>query len=119
MKKRDFILIFIILLLAGFVWAMSTFFHTGTSAKLLISVENKEYGIYDLTENQVIAIGDTNICEIKDGYVSMTYADCPDKVCVHSAGISKNGQTIICMPNRVVLEIIGDDADNEIDTIVE
>ena len=118
MKKRDLLLIIIILVLAGVVWIWANVFQTNAGGRLLISVDNQEYGIFDLSEKRTIAIGDTNVCRIEDGVVSMTQADCPDKVCVHSAGISKTGQTIICMPNRVVLEITAGDA-NQIDTMVE
>lgn len=118
MKKRDFILIIMIIFLAAVVWILTSVFNHGTGRQLLISVDNQEYGVYDLDENQVISIGDTNECQIENGEVLMIFGDCPDKVCVHSAGISKSGQTIICMPNKIVLEIVGSE-DNQIDTMVE
>ena len=37
----------------------------------------------------------------------MTEADCPDQLCVHQRAISKQKQTIVCLPNRVVVEVIG------------
>ena len=46
------------------------------------------------------------MCEIKDGYVTMTEADCPDHLCMKQKRISKTGGTIVCLPNRVVLEIV-------------
>lgn len=119
MKKRDFLLILLILIIAGAVWFISSLCNIGKGGKLRISVDNQEYGVFDLREDLVISIGDTNECQIKDGSVSMLYGKCPDQVCVHSAAISKNGQTIICMPNRVVLEIIDSDTDDQIDTIVK
>ncbi len=118
MKKRDFILIIMIIFLAAVVWIMTSVLNRGTGGSLLISVDSQKYGVYDLNEDQVISIGDTNACQIQDGEVSMIFGDCPDKVCVHSAGISKNGQTIICMPNKIVLEIVGS-KDSQIDTMVE
>lgn len=119
MKKRDFLLIAVILIAAGAVWLISSVYNTGMGGKLRISVDNQEYGVFNLTEDRVISIGDTNKCQIKDGKVSMLYGECPDQVCVHSAAICQNGQTIICMPNRVVLEIIDSETDDQIDTIVK
>lgn len=119
MKKRDLILIIIVLLAAGAVWFFSSFFTSETGGKLKISVNNQVFGIYDLDENQEIMVSDTNICRIENGRAIMEYADCPDQVCVHASAISKNGQTIICMPNRVVLEVINGTDQNEIDTIVK
>ena len=39
-------------------------------------------------------------------------ADCPDQICVHTAEISKDGGSIICLPNRIVLEIISEVPEN-------
>ena len=118
MKKRDFILISGIILIAFVIWLASSFFYSGESNYLRITVDNEVYGEYELTEDQEIAINDTNICAILHGNASMIFGDCPDKVCVHSLAISKSGQTIICMPNKVVLEIVGSDA-SQIDTFVQ
>ena len=35
----------------------------------------------------------------------MISADCPDKLCVHQHAISANGETIVCLPNKVVAEV--------------
>lgn len=119
MKKKDFILVVGILAAAYVVWISFSLFNNGKGGKLRISVDNQLYGEYVLTEDQMIAIDDTNQCQIKNGEVSMLYAKCPDQVCVHSATISKNGQTIICMPNKVVLEIVDGGVDDSVDIIVK
>lgn len=57
-----------------------------------VSVNNKEYGTYSLDKNQTVTIGEDdweNILIIKDGKASMAKADCPDKICVNHAAISK------------------------------
>ena len=38
--------------------------------------------------------------------VYMESADCPNQICVHHSSISHKGETIICLPNRVVIEIV-------------
>jgi len=63
-------------------------------------------GVYPLSEDRIIPIGEGNVCEISGGTVRMTEADCPDLSCVHSRPIDARGGTIICLPNRVVLRII-------------
>lgn len=119
MKKKDFILIVCILAAALVVWIGFSLLNNGKGGKLRISVDNHVYGEYELTENQTISIGNSNECRIEDGKVVMTYADCPDHVCVHSTAISKSGETIICMPNKVVLEVVDGDVDNFVDVIVK
>ena len=48
----------------------------------------------------------------------MSDADCPDKLCIHQGRIHKNGQWIICLPNRVAVTIEGAAEDAEWDEIL-
>ena len=42
---------------------------------------------------------------VKDGRVRFVDVDCPDQICVNTGWISEEGQTAICMPNKVSLTI--------------
>ena len=110
MKKKDLILICSMLVLAAAFWLVPravVFFGNSKEQKLRITVSGEEYGTYSLEEDQVIKVGDTNVCEIKDKKVSMISADCPDQLCIHQRPIQLQGETIVCLPNKVVLEIMG------------
>ncbi len=48
-----------------------------------------------------------NIVKIEDGTVTVSEASCPDKICVNHRPISKTGETIVCLPNKLVVEIVG------------
>ena len=37
----------------------------------------------------------------------MTYSDCRNQICVNDGSISQTNQSIVCLPNRVVIEITG------------
>ena len=52
-----------------------------------------------------------NIVEIRDGGVSVIDADCKNGLCVKSVAISKNGQQIVCLPNRMIIVVRGGDED--------
>lgn len=104
MKKRDFLVIGIVLCLAVSL-GMVAFLDMKPAQNLCVFVDGELYGEYSLQENQEIRIGDTNVCEITDGKVRMIHANCPDQICVHTSEISRDGMTIVCLPNRVVLEI--------------
>lgn len=115
MKKRDCYLVAAVLILAVILWTVTGFLRKEEGSTLRISVDNEIYGTYSLLEAQEINIGETNVCKIENGKAIMISGQCPDQVCVHSNPISKKGETIICMPNRVVLEITeGADADIDI-----
>lgn len=116
MKKRDWIAAAVILAVA-FIFGLIGKFSAKPAQFLRITVDGDTYGLYDLSENQEIPIGNTNICRIQDGKVRMTDADCPDQICVHTAEISVDGGSIVCLPNRVVLEIVAEDVDDMEDKV--
>lgn len=123
MKKKDLILFFSILVLAAAFWLIprvAGIFGNAKEQKLRITVSGEEYGIYSLEEDQVIKIGDTNVCEIKGKKVTMISADCPDQLCIHQGSVRLQGETIVCLPNKVVLEITGAEQEEEgaVDEIV-
>lgn len=111
MKRRDWISAAVILA-AALIIALVSKLTAEPAQALRITVNGETYGIYDITEDQEIKINDTNICQIENGKVRMTGADCPDQICVHTAEISKDGGSIICLPNRIVLEIISEVPEN-------
>lgn len=58
-----------------------------------------------------------NLIEIGDKKVRVIEADCPDKLDVKQGYISQAGQVIVCLPNKLVIEIKGMEEDREIDYI--
>lgn len=58
-----------------------------------------------------------NLIEIGDGKVRVIEADCPDKLDVKQGYISNPGEVIVCLPNRLVIEIKGEDKNNDLDYI--
>lgn len=58
-----------------------------------------------------------NLIEIGDEKVRVIEADCPDQLDVKQGYISKPGEVIVCLPNRLVIEIIGEVEDNDVDSI--
>lgn len=82
-----------------------------TGAQVVITVDGETYGTYSLTKDQEVPIViegvTTNLLVIEDGAADMIEADCPDKLCVHQKAISKNNETIVCLPNKVVVQVTG------------
>ena len=55
----------------------------------------------DLQKERAFKInGGTNTVQIENGKVKMAAANCPDQICVHQKAISRNGESIICLPNK-------------------
>lgn len=116
MKKKDWILITAILVIAGIFFVIHMIQTKTEDARVEIHVDGELYGTYEIAGNQKINIQDTNILEIKDGEVKMKEADCPDQICVNQKAISKEGESIICLPNKIVVSIVGGQK-NELDAV--
>ena len=105
-KRNDLILILGIICIAALAYLLHERMQNVDDGIVLVKVDGEEKGTYRLSEEQTIEInGGTNILQIKEGKADMTEADCPDKLCVHQKAVSKNGESIICLPNKVVIEI--------------
>ena len=114
MKKKEIAFIVGILIFALALWAGMYLFRRGHYGTIRITVNGEEYGTYSLAEDQVISIGKTNVCEIKNGEVKMIEADCPDHLCIKQKAVGNAGGTIVCLPNKVVIE--GEKADGAEDS---
>ena len=74
-----------------------------------VRVDGELYGEFSLFENASYALnGGSNVLVIDGGTAYMLYADCPDGVCIRSGKISYIGQRIVCLPNKIIVEIVGD-----------
>ena len=73
MKKKELIFIAGILILAGVLWLGFQIAGKRSHNTIRITVDGKEFGTYSLSQDQIIHIGDTNVCEIKDGKGSLLY----------------------------------------------
>lgn len=122
MKKNDRIFLSIVFGILLVIAAVFYLTGKGSGARVQITVDGVSYGTYSLNENQEIPIereeGVTNVLVIKDGTADMTEADCPDKLCVHQRAISKTGETIVCLPNKVVVEVLGSE-ESELDSVAK
>lgn len=106
MKKNTWILIVAIIGIAVLFWDVNKYFLQKDGAIVVVTVDDKEIGSYSLLEDQKIELnGGTNTLVIQDGFADMIEAKCPDKLCVDQKKISKDGETIICLPNKLVVSV--------------
>lgn len=113
MKKNDIILIGVLAALSLAAYGIIALFSVnGTKdAEAVVLIDGEEYGRYplneDITKKIVSTDGDSdyNILEIRDGKAEITEATCPDKICVKHRPVDKQGESLVCLPNKVVVEI--------------
>lgn len=122
LNKKDCILI-IAVLFAAAVSALSMALYQGTEGQTIrITIDGEIYGEYNLSEDQTITINGVhgyNSVVIESGAAYMDAADCPDKYCVEYKPVSKGNETIICLPHRLVVEVIGGKDAGQPDVIVQ
>lgn len=108
LKKRDVIFIITVILLAGIMAVFMYPKHGEKGETACIMIDGREYGSYLLGENRVIEINNNfghNKIVIENGVVYMEEADCPDQYCVEHKAISKENETIVCLPHKLVVEM--------------
>lgn len=109
-KRNDIILIIIFLLVAAlFLAGYFLFFHQdGTSVQ--ITVNGEIYKTLPLDKDTAVTItgynNGKNTLQVRDGYAFITDADCPDKLCQKQKKIRYKGETLVCLPNKVVISVI-------------
>lgn len=109
-QKGDFFAILLVILLT--VGTAAAFIPWNTSSEdavVQIWQDGSLIHEYPLTAEETIHLsGDyENTIVIHRGHVAITESDCPGADCVHSGQIDRPGRSIVCLPNRVEVRIVG------------
>ena len=116
-RKNDIFLLVGILICAAGLYFYQLKKDAESNAQLVIKVKGEIIKTCSMEENQDFWLpGKTNQVSVHDGKVSMKEADCPDQICVNHIPIYRNHESIICLPNQVVLEIVNGE-ESEVDAV--
>ncbi len=101
MKKHDLIII-----AAAAVIALAALFAFPAERGDTVTVQKDNKTVYtgSILTDKTLDLG-SNVLVIKNGEVYMKNANCKNGVCVHTGKISKKGESIICLPNRIIARI--------------
>ena len=110
MKRREIILFSVLAAAAVCIilvvqWKKHT---SPPASRIRIEISGSLFGEYDLSKDQSIDINGHNLLQISNGSAFMTEADCPDHLCIRQFRIDHIGDTIICLPNKVVVIGLGE-----------
>lgn len=120
--KKDCIFITAVLFTAALSALVTALFQNGAGQAVRITIDGKLYGEYSLSDNRTIIIDEPlgyNRVVIENGTAYMDGADCPDKYCMDYKPVSKGNETIICLPHRLVVEVLGKTDTRQPDIIVQ
>ena len=87
-----------------------------------VVVRDGEQNVYELplgkdaTKTITTGLG-TNVVVIKDGRVHVEEADCPNQDCVHQGWIDAAGQQIVCLPHKLTVDIVDENAKATYDVV--
>ena len=109
LKKAD------ILLIAGILFAAVVLFcaqwlFAAQGETVVVTVNGEEIARYPLHTAVTVTlegVGGQNWLVIENGTARIEEADCPDKLCARHAAISRTGDSIVCLPHRLTVTVIG------------
>lgn len=121
MKKADFIIIGVVAVIVG-VLAFFLYFVNADSGSVVIVEKNGEVietlSLEQDAERVYEFDSETNTLVIEDGKAKITDANCPDGICSQHKSINKSGESIICLPHKLVVTVSNDkENDDDIDAV--
>lgn len=110
-KHRNDLLFILALALAMSLLGGAFFLFRGEGNTVTVTVDGAPYGSYSLDESRTVEIrtgGENeqiNRLVIADGQAKVEFASCPDGICAAHKPISREGESIVCLPHRVVITV--------------
>lgn len=110
-KFRNDIILVVSLLLAVSLIGIAVFLSGADGESVTVTLDGREWGTFPLSSDAQIEIisgegGDSyNVLVIENGEAYVREASCPDGICSAHRPISRTGESIICLPNKVVVTV--------------
>ena len=111
-RKRTAVLIFALSVTAAaaVIWAVPEFTGGHAAGEKYVVVESEGKVLFEvpLTEDRELTVNTdkgVNVVKISDGMVYVKSADCPNQICVNTKPVSETGESIVCLPHRMVVSV--------------
>lgn len=121
---RNDVIFIVALLLVVSALGLCFYFFRGEGDKVVVTVDGKEFGTYSLAEDVKVEIRtgaqneEVNVLVIRDGQAYMETATCPDGICADHKPISREGESIVCLPHKVVITVYATEEEDAPDIVV-
>lgn len=117
MKKKDFVLIASVALVAVAALFLLPLWETRDVSRVIVTVDGAEAlnvslaqdGVYDIPQ----ADGAVNVIKVADGGVRMVQANCRDGLCVQQGETRRAAKSIVCLPHRLVVRLAADEQEQD------
>lgn len=120
-KTRNDMILAAVLLLVAAASFLLWHFSRAEGESVTVKVDGTETAVYPLSEDREVEIigGEDNeyrnVVVIRDGKVSVSEANCPDGICVKTRSASRAGESIVCLPHKLVIEVTGEKSASGLD----
>ena len=108
------ILAAVVLAFAGGLLLLQNWKQDTKEGVVTVYQEKEKLASYPLTKDEEINLystdGGVNRLIIRSGQAWIESADCPDGLCVKQGRIEREGQSVICLPHKLVITIEGGEA---------
>lgn len=118
--KNDIIFIIILLIITMSLGA-AFFFLRGEGDVVEVRIDGRLTAVYSLSEDITVeldGVAGTNTLVISGGKAEISYADCPDGICAHHKPISRSGESIVCLPHKLVITVKSEGSSDSPDLVV-
>lgn len=120
-KKLDIAIVAVVLCIAALSFLClkygvkpGNYVTISVDSKTVCSLPLSENTKYDVVKDSKV----TNTVVIENGFAYVDYADCPDKICSKHKKISRSGESIVCLPNKVVVTVCNEN-NQELDGVAK
>ena len=123
-RIRNDILLIVALLAVAAIGAVYLFCFRPQGGSVTVTVDGEAYATYPLSQDRVVDIvtGDSgeqhNRLVIADGKACVETATCPDGICAAHAPVFRQGESIVCLPHRVVITVVANHRTDDPDIIL-
>lgn len=103
--RADIILIAALLALSAVLFCVFRL-TSANGAYVTVTVDSVEVARYSLSDDGTYPLnGGTNTLVISEGTARICDANCPDKLCVNQGAVHYTGQSIVCLPNKLIVTV--------------
>lgn len=121
---RNDVIFIVVLLFVVSALGLCFYLFRGEGDSVVVTVDGKEFGRYSLTEDITVEIRtgaqneELNLLVIKDGQAYVETATCPDGICAGHKPIKREGESIVCLPHKVVITVYTTEENDAPDIVV-
>lgn len=126
MKKKDILIIAVVLAAALALFSVSQIAGGKTATTVVVTVDGQEVLRRPLAMSDSYEIkqddGLVNVITVENGAVYMKEANCRDGLCIRQGKMKNAAKTIVCLPHKLVVSLEGDaapDGQDDLDVIIQ